>query len=279
MKTIIGPKPWLAMASLCLFSAVIPLKAGVIYNNTTNDLETRFDCLTLEVGDEIVFEPGTERLLTNFTFEFWGTASPGPSFAGSVNAEVRFYLNDGPPFNGYPTPGTLLYDSGPFSINSPTDRSTATFVAGSDFPSPGLFLGLPGAPIITNMTWTVQFSGLGAGDKAGLDIYSPPVVGGNHTDYWENDGGNWTLKTNSIVMSFGAIMFANPVAQLNITPYPPYVIVSWSTNFSGYTLQTTTSLIPPSVWTTNSPGPVQVDGVYEVVMPASDTQRFFRLIQ
>jgi hypothetical protein len=87
---------------------------------------------------------------------------------------------------------------------TPTARSTFVFSEGTgDFPGGGL-------PITdSDITWTVQFEGLGATDEVGLDIYSPPVVGsrvGDFGDYWQNDGSGWTLLTNSVPMSFGAFM-------------------------------------------------------------------------
>lgn len=191
------------------FGSLAASNADIIYNNSTNDLLTRFDPGTKEVGDELILA-GSARFLTNFSFEFWGTNTGNPSaFSGTVTATVRFYLNDGPLFNGYATPGTPVYSSGPFAI-TPTARSTLIFTAGSDFPSGGLFLGSgPGGSLLTNMTWSVQFAGMGATDSAGVDIYSPPVVGGEHTDYWEYNGVAWSLKTNSVPMDFAAVMAAS----------------------------------------------------------------------
>ncbi len=192
------------------FGSVAGLNAATIYNNTTNDLLTRFDPGTREVGDEIILA-GTDRFLTNFAFEFWGTNTANlNAFSSPVTATVRFYLNNGALFNGYKTPGTLLYSSGPFSI-SPTSRSIAIFTAGTDFPIGGLFLGPgPGGTLLTNVTWSVQFAGMGATDSAGVDIFSPPTVGGEHTDYWEFSGSAWSLKTNSLPMDFAAILQAAP---------------------------------------------------------------------
>jgi len=198
---------WLAAF---FFSALASLNADSIYNNSANDLLTRFNPGALEVGDEIILA-GSARYLTNFSFEFWGTNTANPSaFSGSVTATVRFYLNDGTLFNGYAAPGTLLYTSGPFSI-TPTARSTAIFTAGADFPVNGLFLGPgPGGTLLTNVTWSVQFAGMGPTDSAGVDIFSPPVVGGEHTDYWENSGVAWSLKTNSVPVDFAAVLQAAP---------------------------------------------------------------------
>src|SRR6266851_219171 len=98
------------------------LRATIIYDNSVNDLFTRFNPGTIEVGDEILLG-STERYLTNFSFEYYGTntASPGNvTFAGSVQARIRFYQNDGAPFNGYATPGSVIYDSGWFGGFGPT---------------------------------------------------------------------------------------------------------------------------------------------------------------
>ena len=169
-----------------------PLRATIIFNNSTNDLVTRFDAGTNEVGDEILLA-GTERYIWRFSFELWGTNSTGSSsFAGSVEARVRFYQNNGPLFNGYPTPGTNFYDSSWFPVAA-TPRSTENFFVGSDFPWTNHFL-----PVTSNMTWSVQFRGMGATDSVGVDLYSPPVVGQDYPDYWLNTNGNWMLMTNKI---------------------------------------------------------------------------------
>ena len=120
---------------------------------------------------------------------------------------MRFYENNGDPFNSYLGPGTNFFDSGLFDVKKPTARSTFIFSAGSapgsDFPSWGLFIPAD------EMTWSVEFSGMGGTDSVGVDLYSPPVVGQNYDDYWAFSGAAWTLQTNSVAtMSFGAYMEA-----------------------------------------------------------------------
>jgi uncharacterized repeat protein (TIGR03803 family) len=66
--------------------------------------------------------------------------------------------------------------------------------------------------------------------------------------------------------------------QLTITPLGGNVILTWPTNFSSFTLQSTTNLTSP-VWTTNVPAPVVVNRQYTVTNPISGTQQFFRLSQ
>jgi hypothetical protein len=55
-------------------------------------------------------------------------------------------------------------------------------------------------------------------------------------------------------------------------------VIAWPTNFTGFTLQSTTNLVSP-VWTSNSLAPVVVNGQNTVTNPISGTQQFFRLSQ
>ena len=66
---------------------------------------------------------------------------------------------------------------------------------------------------------------------------------------------------------------------LTLIPYGAYVILTWPTNAFGFTLQSTTNLVSPVVWTTNSPQPVVVNGQFTVTNLISGTRKFFRLIR
>lgn len=173
--------------------------AQLIYDNSVNDLATRLNPGLKEVGDEIIFG-GPERFVTQFDFEYYGL-NPANNFlfSGNVEARVRFYLNDGPLFNTYATPGTSLFDSGWFGGFGPTPRSTLVFSSSlGDFPLGGLFIPA------NSITWSVQFRGLGATDEVGIDIYNPIVVGSSYNDYWENNGGIWTALNGNVPMNFAA---------------------------------------------------------------------------
>ncbi len=72
--------------------------------------------------------------------------------------------------------------------------------------------------------------------------------------------------------------------QLTITPSGANVILSWPTNvagfdYTGYTLQSTTNLGSPSVWSANSPAPVVVNGQNTVTNSITAAQQFYRLIR
>ena len=56
------------------------------------------------------------------------------------------------------------------------------------------------------------------------------------------------------------------------------IVLTWPTNAVGFTLQSTTNLGSPSVWSTNSPAPVIIGGQNVVINPISGPQQFYRLI-
>jgi subtilisin-like proprotein convertase family protein len=163
----------------------------VVYDNTLNDLALQFDPGLAEVGNEIVLG-GTNRFPGVFALQYWATNALSEELAGNVQARVRFYQNDGPLLeNGSPSPGTIIFDSGPLGVSSTSRASVMIqdFVAGAAVP---LMTNLPDA-----FTWAVQFTGLEGADAAGLDLYSAPAVGSVSPDYWQQDAGSWSQPTNS----------------------------------------------------------------------------------
>ena len=195
---------------------------GVVYDNSINRLPARYSS-SLEFGDEIILA-GTNRFLTNFLLEYFGT-----NFSGDERARVRFYRNDGPLTpSGAAVPNSLLYDTGFFGI-----RQTA----GATLALTDLALTVP-----DSFTWTILFSGLSGDEAAGLDIYRPPGVGNNYTDFWENNGSGWELRTSQdgTPMDFGARAEAGIVPAFVITSITieqksgtvdaqAHVILTWNT--------------------------------------------------
>src|ERR1039457_3610696 len=118
MKNALRIHVCLTLSVLC-FSLTLPLVAQTtVYNNSTNDLLLQFNPGTSQIGNEIILG-GTQRYLTDFSFEYWGSSSNPNSFAGAIQARVEFYMNNGPLFNTYASPGTSFYDSGWFSVPAP----------------------------------------------------------------------------------------------------------------------------------------------------------------
>ena len=75
-------------------------------------------------------------------------------------------------------PGTLLYESGTFSLQNKYNTVTVH----------GLGLDLPEGT--SEVTWSVEFLNLGVG-RAGLLLYDPPTLGDSHDDFWEKLNGEW----------------------------------------------------------------------------------------
>jgi uncharacterized repeat protein (TIGR03803 family) len=67
--------------------------------------------------------------------------------------------------------------------------------------------------------------------------------------------------------------------QLALVHSASNAILSWPTNTTGFTLQSTTNLNSPADWSTVSPAPAVVNGKHTVTNPVSGTQKFYRLIQ
>jgi uncharacterized repeat protein (TIGR03803 family) len=106
----------------------------------------------------------------------------------------------------------------------------------------------------------------GAHPSAGLTLSGDTVYG------TASEGGMFGGGT-----IFSIALAANP-PQLTITPVGANVVLSWPTNFTGFTLQCTTNLSSP-VWITNLPAPVVVTGLNIVTNPVSGRKQFFRLSQ
>lgn len=115
------------VAALLLTVPFQTYAAEIVYDNSSNDLNFDLNLGTSEVADEI-FLDGTSRWLSEFTFEYWGSNTETPTeFAGSVEARIRFYLNDGPASPEVEDaffPGTIFYDTGSFLVG-PVQRARA----------------------------------------------------------------------------------------------------------------------------------------------------------
>ncbi len=93
---------------------------------------------------------------------------------------------------------------------------------------------------------------------SGNTLFGSTVYGGN--------SGNGTVFS----------IFIQP--QLTIIPSGPYVILTWPTSYTGFTLQSTTNLVSTPVWTTVSPEPVVI-GDQNVLVNTISEQQFYRLSQ
>jgi len=108
----------------------------------------------------------------------------------------------------------------------------------------------------------------GASPLAGLILSGNTLYG---TAGAGGSGGSGTVFS----LSLGSASVSAP--QLAIIPSEANIILTWPTNAAGFTLQSATELDSSAVWTTNSLGPVVVNGQNAVTNPISGTKQFFRL--
>jgi uncharacterized repeat protein (TIGR03803 family) len=172
-----------------------------------------------------------------------------------------------------------------FAVNTDGTNFTVlhNFTSGSDdgaYPAAGLILsgntlygtangGSPGYGTVfavnTNGTGFTNLYNFTGGDD-GANPIAGLILGGN-TLYG-------TAKSGAIEASLSGTVFSLslPLPQLNITLSGTNVILTWPTNVTGFTLQSTTNLVPPVVWSS-------VSGQYAVTNLISGTQKFYRLSQ
>ena len=126
--------------------------------------------------------------------------------------------------------------------------------------------------INTNGTgFTIPHSFNGGG--GGADPYAGLILSGD--TLYGTTAGSSTANGTVFSLSLGSVSVSAP--QLAIIPSEANVILTWPTNAAGFTLQSATELGSSAVWTTNSPGPVVVNGQNAITNPISGTKQFFRL--
>lgn len=194
----------------------VGVRGDTLYQNTVNPSGQVMNLgNSQQVGEQIWLGPTVPEYLTNFSFQYY---SPALTYSGNVQMDVRLYANDGTTFNGYATPGTVLFDSGNFTLANPwsvagTNSATVVFQL-SDLLSGTIPLD-QNLSLPTNFTFSVTVSGLAGGDIVALPIFGQAQVGWNAGDYWYDVSGNWQLLTNGPV-AFGAQF----LGQTTPTPEP-----------------------------------------------------------
>jgi hypothetical protein len=209
MKKHLSGNSWVVAGALLMGFSLSAMADALLYDDSETQVNggTRFSPqiggTEYEVGNQVTLgvSGAIGPYITQFSFEYYAVGGAGQAFSGAPTVDVRFYLNDGPTYQGYATPGTLLWDSGTFGGITPTPRDTLTYsVADDDFPSGGVL-------VPNSFTWTVTFAGLGSGDDLGLDLYAPPAVGHVLTSYWINDGWQLLVDNSGTPIDFGSQFF------------------------------------------------------------------------
>lgn len=109
----------------------------------------------------------------------------------------------------------------------------------------------------------------------GANPYYAPLLQDSNGSFY---GTTYRGGANNLGTIFRLIVTASP-PQLAITPVGANVLLTWPTNATGFTLQSTSNLVSPPLWTTVSPAPIIINGQNTVTNPISGIQRFYRLAQ
>ena len=126
-------------------------------------------------------------------------------------------------------------------------------------------------------------------------VFAVSTNGTGFTNLYSFTGGSDGSGPSGLILSGNALygttvgtLFSisfQPQLTIALSGIPPSgIILSWPTNvagfdYTGYTLQSTTNLLSPAAWVTNSPAPVIIGGQNTVTNPTTGPQQFFRLVQ
>jgi len=181
-----------------------------LYDNTATYSGANFNYgvagSTVSAGNEVVLNgTATSYAISQFQVQYDFT---GSGTAAAV-VDASFYANTGAPFNGYATPAaSTLWDAGNFTLSAFTTGAGNT-----------LTYTVPNTVVPKDFTWVVTFSGLAAGQAAGLSLYGPAATGQNYHDAWINSGTGWSLvqaSGSNPAMEFGAKITGTAVPEPSI---------------------------------------------------------------
>jgi hypothetical protein len=127
-----------------------------------------------------------------------------------------------------------------------------------------------GTTLSMTMTDTVESTSFGTNEVINI----PTAVGGNSTAYVGFTGGStggWIFT--EIITNFTFVSLATPSIQISGTN----ALISWSQSIPGYTLQENSNLASTN-WVNVTNTVESVNGQYQVLVPPSGTNEFYRLI-
>jgi uncharacterized repeat protein (TIGR03803 family) len=237
--------------------------SGTVFSINTNG--SNFTNLYSFTGESDGGEPMAGLILSGNTLygttHDGGTSNFGTVFSINTNGSNFTSLHSFAGSDGWgPAAGLILSGNTLFGT---TEHN------GNGNPGPGTIfaVNINGANFMTLHTFA-GFPNDGAFPQAGL------ILSGNTLYGTTSEGGS--LDTGTIFsLSLPASLLPPP--QLAITIAGTNVILTWPTNAAGFTLESTTNLLP-AAWSTNLPAPVVINGQNTVTNPVSGTHRFYQLI-
>jgi hypothetical protein len=148
-------------------------------------------------------------------------------------------------------------------------------------------------PSLDNLTFSASLTTLGQYSFGGCENLSSVCFAGNPP----TDGGSVFYSDQSLstilvlkgttgwgstydgIPTAPCASCGNSVPQLGIFLSGKNVVLTWSTVFSGFSLQSATSLAPPVAWSMVSPAPAVFNGYYAVTNLIATPVKFYRLSQ
>jgi hypothetical protein len=169
---------------------------------------------------------------------------------------------------GYGTVYSLVYDN------------SGNLYAGGAFNVAG---GVPANSIAqwNGSSWSALGSGINAPGSGTIGIVHSLVFDSAANLYV---GGNFTTAGTNVSAFVAEALFHPPLPlpQLTMTISGPYVILQWPTNFTGFSVQSTTDALPSGTsWTSVVQPPVINNGQYTVTIldGISAAKKYYRLKQ
>jgi hypothetical protein len=228
------------LAYAFLNNAFAPLGMSDVY--TINADGTGASQITAFTNSTDGFEYGT----------LWTPAGNALVGAGTINGTNGLWIvpltDDG---RHCDCPAILL----PTAAGDPIDFAGSIVVAPqAAVATPGLFIRLePNAAVIY---WSTNYQGFGLECTTSLGpnatwtaVSGPYFLNGGYIEYHEAKSALLTAKY--FRLKYPTVIFLNPPApQLSFSLQPPaqQATLTWSTNYTGYTLESTTNLAAPVVW-------------------------------
>jgi uncharacterized repeat protein (TIGR03803 family) len=232
-------------------TAVLLLSGNTLYGTATQGGTS---------GNGTVFALNTDG--TGFTNLHSFTSVSNPyAFSSGTNSDGAN------PYAGLILSGNTLYGTAEQGGSGGTGTLFALNTDGTGFTTLYSFTAL--SPNYTNSGGIIYYTN--------SDGFGPSVlILSSNTLYGTAGGGGSGSSGGGLVFS---LSFPTAPPQLTLTPSGPNVILTWPTNATGFSLQSTTTLGSAAVWTTNTPVPVVVNDQNVVTNPISGRQQFFRLSQ
>jgi len=232
-----------------------------------------------------------------YTRIFWETITASAGLGGAISPNGVFGKNPGTSqvFTAIPLPG--------FTINQWLVDGNVVQTGGSSYTLSNIQVAhsvqVTFTQTIVTLNQTITFAppanqtfgeppfALSATASSGLPV-SFAILSGPATI----SGTNVTLTGTGVVTvqasQGGSVLYTPaPNVDQSFTVYPPPVIgstrsgrsliLNWSTNVPGYTLQSATNLAPPVAWIAVTPSPVIVNGQYSFTNAPAGGNLYYRL--